>query len=128
MSEQEFAGESLASSNPFAPANLLTARASAIAGFSFAVFSMLGQGSWTTAVTALFWGTGFPDGAVPNVMAGWGIGGLVMAGVASLLARNTLRTADEAWEAHLARAAVLVAAAAAVLAVLTIVGGLAHQP
>jgi hypothetical protein len=74
----------------------------------------------------LFWGTSYDIGTVPNVMVVWGVGCLIMAGLAGWLALSTLRAADGAWEANLARAAVLVATVGAVLAVLTIVGGLIH--
>jgi hypothetical protein len=127
MSEQEFTGESRSpTSSPFSPRNLLTPKATAIAGFAFAVFSMLGQGSWSTAITALFWGTSYDVGTVPHVMVVWGVGCLIMAGLAGWLAHGTLRATDGPWEAHLARAAVLIATVGVVLAALTIVGGLIH--
>ena len=124
-SEQEFVHEP-STPGPFAPANLLTPRSTAIAGFTFAVLSMLGQGAWSTALTTLFWGTSYAPGTVPNVMAVWGVGCLVLAALGAWLAHNTLRIADQSWEAHLARAAVIVAALGALLAVLTIIGGLVH--
>jgi hypothetical protein len=127
MSEQEITGESRSRTRSlFSPGTLLTPKATAIAGFAFAIFSMLGQGSWSTAMTALFWGTSYDIGTVPNVMVVWGVGCLIMAGLAGWLALSTLRATDGAWEANLARAAVLVATVGAVLAVLTIVGGLIH--
>ena len=88
---------------------------------------MLGQGSWSTAITALFWGSSYGLGTVPNVMVAWGVGCLLMAGVAGWLARSTLRETDEGWEAHLARAGALVATGGAALAALTIIGGLIHH-
>lgn len=124
-SEQEFVHEPSAQ-GPFAPANLLTPKATAIAGFTFAILSMLGQSTWSTALTTLFWGTSYSPDSVPSVMTVWGIGSLVVAGLGVWLAHNTLRVADQAWEAHLARAAVIVAALGALLAVLTIIGGLLH--
>jgi hypothetical protein len=104
----------------------MTPQATAIAGFAFAVFSMLGQGSWSIALTSLFWGENYSVGAVGNVMAAWGVGCLVMATTGAWLASSTIRTSSHTWEAHVARAAVLVAAAGAVLAVLTILGALIH--
>jgi hypothetical protein len=104
----------------------VTPQASAIAGFAFAVFSMMGQGSWTMALTALLWGTSYDVGTAPHVMAVWGVGCLIMSGLAVWLANGTLRLALHTWEAHLARAAVLIAAAGAVLAVISIIGGLVH--
>lgn len=130
MTEREYNDEPTAptsTTSPLAPANLMTPRATAIAGFAFAVLSMLGQGTWSTALTTLFWGTSYSPDAVPHVMAVWGVGCLVVAGLGAWLARNTLRVADQAWEAHLARAAVIVAALGALLAVLTIIGGLIHS-
>jgi hypothetical protein len=108
-------------------ANLLTPRATAIAGFAFAVFSMLGQGSWSITLTALFWGNHYAVGSVTDVMTAWGVGCLVMAGIGALLASRTLRAGTDGWEGHLARAAVIVAAVGAVLGVLTIIGSLVHQ-
>jgi hypothetical protein len=105
---------------------LMTPKATAIAAFAFASFSMMGQGSWSIALTALFWGVNYPAGAVPDVVTVWGIGCLVMAGLGAWLSYRTLRLVDQAWEAHLARAATLVAVAGAVLAVMTILGGLVH--
>jgi hypothetical protein len=110
----------------FSPVNLMTPKATAIAGFAFAVFSMLGQGSWSTALTTLFWGSSYEMGTVRNVMVVWGIGCLIMAGLGVWLAHTTLRVVEQAWEAHLARAAVLVAGMGAVLAILAIIGGLVH--
>src|SRR3712207_3344487 len=66
---------------------LMTSKAMAIAAFAFAVFSMMGQGSWSIALTALFWGANYQAGAVPNVMVVWGIGCLVTAGIGAWLAR-----------------------------------------
>ena len=108
------------------PGNLMTSKATGIAAFAFACFSMQGQGSWSTAVTSLFWGTNVDPGAVDLVMVAWGVGCLLMAGLGMGLANRTLQLEEHAWEAHLARAAVLVAAVGAVLALLTIVGGFLH--
>lgn len=105
---------------------LMTPQATAIAGFAFAVFSMLGQGTWSTALTTLFWGSSYDMGTVGNVMVVWGLGCLLMAGLGGWLAVTTLRSGSATWEAHLARAAVMVAGVGSVLAVLTIVGGLVH--
>jgi len=127
MSEQHFTEspeDTSGSASGFS--RLLTPQASAIAGFAFAVFSMLGQGSWSIALTALFWGESYSPGGVVGVMVAWGIGCLLMAALAAWLAGGTLRVAGPSWEGHLARAAVLVAGVGAVLAVLTIVGGLVH--
>jgi hypothetical protein len=110
----------------FGAGGLMTSKATAIAAFAFAVFSMMGQGSWSIALTALFWGVNYEAGAVPNVMVVWGVGCLVMAGLGAWLAHRTLRLVDQTWEGHLARAATLVAAAGAVLALITILGGLVH--
>jgi uncharacterized membrane protein len=127
MAEQDHTGNpGTRADSPLSPASLLTPRATAIAGFAFAVFSMLGQGSWSTSLTALFWGSRYQLGAVDGVMVVWGVGSLSMAVLGAWLARRTLLAREETWEAHLARAAVLVAAVGAVLAVLTVIGGLVH--
>ncbi|HET8560784.1 MAG TPA: hypothetical protein VFL69_09730 [Marmoricola sp.] len=105
---------------------LLTPKATAIAGFTFAFFSLFGQGALGQALSALFWGSRYEIGSVPGVMAVWGFGCLVLAGLGAWLARSTLLAADRTWEADLARAALLVAALGAVIALLTIAGGLLH--
>ncbi len=107
---------------------LLTPKATAIAGFAFAVFSMQGQGTWSAALQSLFWGGHFAPDQVPVVLGTWAFGALVLAAVGWLLARRTLADAGAAagWEGHLARAAVLVAAAGALLSVLGMVGSLLH--
>lgn len=107
---------------------LLTPKATAIAGFAFAVFSMLGQGTWSAAVQSLFWGSSFPESQLPSVLGSWAVASLLLAVVGWLLARRTLTDPGAAagWEGHLARAAVLVAAAGALLSVLGIVGALLH--
>ncbi len=128
MSEQNLGGEpQTVRRGVLSPANLMTTQATAIASFAFAVFSMLGQqGSWSTALTSLLWGTSYDIGAVDEVMVAWGVGGLLIAAVGVWLAHRTLRVVDQAWEAHLARAAVLIAAVGALLAVVAILGGLLH--
>ena len=105
---------------------LMTPQAKAIAAFAFAVFSMLGQGTWSTALTTLFWGSSYDMGAVGNVMVVWGVSCLLMAGLGGWLAVSTLRVPTGTWEANLARAAAMVAAVGSVLAVLTIIGGIVH--
>lgn len=114
---------------PLRIANLLTPKAAAIAAFAFAVFSMLGQGSWRPAITTLLWGTDLGMVSAGRVMVGWGIGALLMAALAAGLARMALLVSDAdpaPWEAELARAAVLVAVVGALLSVVTIVGVLLH--
>jgi hypothetical protein len=109
--------------------SLLTPGASAIAGFAFAVFSMLGQGTWSTALQSLFWsGGGFPQSSLGAVLSVWAVGTLLMAIVGIVLARRTLADAvtSASWEGNLARAALLVAAAGVLLSLLGIVGGLLH--
>lgn len=125
MADQDMdRGPDAGATGALSPANLLTPEASAIAGFAFAVFSMLGQGSWSIAITALFWGDSYPAGSVGGVMVGWGVGALLMAALGGWLASRALGVGTVGWDAHLARAAVLVAAVGALLSLLTIVGAL----
>jgi hypothetical protein len=56
------------------------------------------------ALTALLWGTSYDVGAAAHVMAVWGLGCLILSGLAVWLANGTLRHALHTWEAHLARA------------------------
>ncbi len=103
---------------------LLTPPAAAIAGFTFAVFSVLGQGAWGTALSTLVWNNSYAMGSGVHVLASWGFGNLVMAGIAVALGRRSIAAEPEGWASHLARAAVIVAGLGAVLAVITIIGGL----
>lgn len=111
---------------PWSDGQLFTPRATAIAAFTFAVLSMQGQGTWSQALGAVFWNSGnFPSSQVPFVFAVWAFATLLLAVVAWLLAVHTLRdrTAAGSWEGHLARAAMIVAAAGAVLSVLGVLAG-----
>lgn len=105
-------------------AQLLTPKTSAIAGFALAVFSMLGQGSWTIAVQSFF-GTNFGPGDYGSVLITGGIASLALAAGGLLLARRVLLEphAGSPWEHHLAGAAVIIAGLGAVFGVLTIIGG-----
>jgi hypothetical protein len=109
-------------------ASVLTPGASAIAGFAFAVFSMLGQGTWTQAVQSLFWGTSFPPDQVAKVFIGWAFASLVIAALAIVLARRALAdpVAARSWEGNLARGAIIISAAAVLLSAIGILGGILH--
>ncbi len=113
---------------PFTVASVFTPKATAIAGFAFAVLSMTGQGIWTQVLQAL-WGQGFPASLVGYVLVSWAGSTLLVALVALLLARRTLRdgAAAAGWEGHLARAAVIVASVGALLSLVAILGGLARS-
>ena len=105
--------------------SVLTPAATAIAGFAFAVFSMLGQGTWTQTMQAL-WGLNFAQSQFMHVLASWALTTLLLAVVAFVLARRTLRdpAAAGSWEGHLARAAMIVAAAGGLLSAVGILAGL----
>lgn len=103
---------------------LLTPASAAIAGFTFAVFSVLGQGAWGTALSTLVWGRSYALGSGIHVLTAWGVGNLIMAAVAVSLGRRTIAAEPDGWASHLARAAVIVAGLGATLAVITIIGGL----
>ncbi|HET7386033.1 MAG TPA: hypothetical protein VFJ19_05135 [Nocardioidaceae bacterium] len=106
--------------------DILTPEASAIAGFAFAALSLLGQGTVGLALEAITFGASYgPDhvGAVYSLLA---VGNLVLAALALLLSRRTLRaeSGPAPWTGHLARAATIVAAAGVVACLIAIVGGL----
>ena len=107
---------------------VLTPKSTAIAGFTFAVLSMTGQGTWSTGLGALFWGQNFAPSQVDAVVGTWSVATLLLAVLGGLLARRTLAdaTAAVAWEGHLARAGMIVAAVSAVLSLLGILGALVH--
>lgn len=109
----------------FGLSTLLTPKASAITGFTLAVFSMMGQGSWTIAVQSFF-GTNFGPQDYATTVLVVGVVSLALATGALLLARQVLlqHLGGPPWEDHLARAAVVIAGLGAVFAVVTIVGGI----
>jgi hypothetical protein len=106
------------------PAGLLTPPAAATTAFALAVFSMLGQGTWTTAVQSFF-GTSFGPNDYSIILAATGVATGALALGALWLGRRVVTDgrAVASWEGHLARAAILVAALGAVLSILTIIGG-----
>ena len=101
---------------------LLTPEACAIAGFTFAVLTMTGQGAWTGLVQALFGGS-FAAGRISSVFASVFVATLLLDALALWLARRALAGASTAgsWSGHLARATVVVAAVAAAVAALSLV-------
>lgn len=103
---------------------LLTPAASAIAGLVLAVLSLGGDGIWNLAVSS-FLGSSFGDMRPVLVMSG--ATSLAVALGALWLGRRGMapHPAGTSWGPQLARAAVLLAGLAVVLAALTIVGGLA---
>lgn len=109
------------------PRSLLSAPAASVAAFAVAFLMLDGQNLLIIGVQSLlgqgFWST--------NQAAGyyvvWGISALLPLLVVGWLAGVTLRTARSGWEAHLSRAAVLLAVLAFAGAVLTAIGGLLHN-
>jgi hypothetical protein len=101
---------------------VLTPEACAIAGFTFAVLTMTGQGAWTGLVQALFRGS-FAAGRIGSVFASAFMATLLLDAVALWLARRTLADPSAAWSwaGHLARATVVVAAVAAAVATVSLV-------
>ena len=109
------------------PGALLTPTASAVAAFAIAVLTLDGQNLLMVGVQSLL-GQGFGSGTTPaGYSLSWGLAALVPLVVVLALARVTLSALRTGWQAHLARAAVVVAAVAAVGAVLTALGGLLHD-
>jgi hypothetical protein len=101
---------------------VLTPEACAIAGFTFAVLTMTGQGAWTGLVHALFRGS-FAADRIGSVFASAFMATLLLDAVALWLARHTLADPSAAWSwaGHLARATVVVAAVAAAVATVSLV-------
>lgn len=109
------------------PRTLLTPAASAVAAFTVAVLTLDGQNLLLIGIQSLF-GEGFgPRNGPAGYYLVWGLAALVPLVVGVALARITLVAVRSGWEAHLARAAVVVAAVAAVGAVLTALGGALHD-
>jgi hypothetical protein len=110
----------------WAPASLLTAPAAAIAAFTFAVLSLVGDSTAGMLVQAI---VGFSDGPVDFrwVTVAPAVVSLLLALGAVLLGRKVVRaTTTEAagWAGQLARASVVVAAVGAGFSVAAIVAGL----
>lgn len=106
------------------PSGLLTGKAAALTGFTLALLSMQGQGSWTTAIQSFF-GTTFGPAEYVNVLTIAGVAALAMAVASLLLARRALADDDNeaTWADHLGRATMVIGGLGAALALLTIIGG-----
>ncbi len=129
MSEQPYDGPDGGVSHRAVPnGTVLTPKATAIAGFTFAVLSMTGQGTWSQALQSLFWGANFAQTQLTAVLGSWSAATLLLAAAGWTLGRRTLGDAAAAasWEGHLARAAMIVAAAGAALSALGVLGALLH--
>jgi hypothetical protein len=106
------------------PRPFLSPEAASICGFSLAVLSLQGQGSWMTAVGSFF-GTRVGLGAYGHVLTVAGLVALALAVAAVLLAGRVVRDgAVVGWPDHLARAAVVLGLLGGVFAVVTVAGGL----
>jgi hypothetical protein len=70
-------------------------------------------------------GSNFPQSRVSSVRASWAVATLMLAGVAWLLARRTMRdpSAAGSWEGHMTRATLIVTAAGALLSAIGILAG-----
>ncbi len=105
----------------WAPASLLTAEAAAITAFTVALLGMFGGTTISSVVVQSVVGAPWEqDGWVWYSVLSAGMA-LVFAAGAVLFARRVIRDADApGWSGHLARAAVLVAAAGTALSILAI--------
>jgi hypothetical protein len=109
---------------------LLAPAPSAVAAIVLAAVSLMGQNLPLIGVQAVL-GQGFQRMSIPDqgtYYLVWGVSALVPLGLAALLALKSLRGSDAGWPAHLARAALILAAVGAAGAVLTAVGGILHTP
>ena len=101
---------------------LLTPTSRAVAGLALAVAALLGTNGFTLAAQVIL--LAGPEAGDPGVQ---GVGlGLFAAAPALLglyLTWGAARGAGTTWQAHLSRAAVVVALAALVAAALTVLGG-----
>ena len=110
------------------PTAALTPKGSAIAAFTLATISLLGQSAWTNAAQALFFGSNWPQSTVPWVLLSIVLAPVLSAALGMLLARRALtRPGGEGWEINLARAAVVIAELSIVLAVVATIGNLLLQ-
>jgi len=110
------------------PTAALTPKGSAIAAFTLAAISLLGQSAWTNATQALFFGSNWPQSTVPWVFLSIVLAPVLSAVLGLVLARRALtRPSGEGWEMHLARAAVVIAELSIVVAVVAAIGNLLLQ-
>ena len=107
---------------------ILTPPAAAIAAFTLAVLTMLGQGAWSGLVQSLLFRS-FAEGQLDTRLL-WSYGAtLLLDAVAFWLAHRALRdpVAAQTWAGHLARAAVIVATVAVVVTVIALVVTATHR-
>ena len=110
------------------PTAALSPKGSAIAGFTLAAISLLGQSAWSTAAQAMFFGSNWPQSTVPWFLLSLVLAPVLSAVLAMLLARRVLTPpAGNGWEVHLARAAVVIAELGIVLGVVAAIGNLLLQ-
>ena len=104
-------------------AGFLTPAAGAIAAFTVAATSLMGQNVISAAVGSLLGaGVFFGGGDQTAFYVAWAVAILVQVGLTLLLARPALATRT-GWETQLARAAVLTSVVAAVAGLLLLIGG-----
>jgi len=107
------------------PTAALTPKGSAIAAFTLAAVSLLGQSAWTAAAQAVFFGSSWPQSRLPWILLSIVLAPVLSAVLAMLLARRVLtRPASDDWETPLARAAVVIAELGIVLGVVAALGNL----
>jgi hypothetical protein len=101
---------------------ILTPQAAAIAAFTFAVLTMLGQGAWSGLVQSFLFSSFAADQYATLLVSSYGAT-LVLDGFAFWLAHRALSdpVAAETWAGHLARAAVVVAVVAVVIAAIALI-------
>ena len=121
MSDSGVPEEDPAPSRP----TLLTPQATSVVAIVLACFSLMGQGTWTTAVQ-VFFGTVFRESQYADVLTWNAVASLVVSLGGVYFARLTVtaRRGVIAWDIHLARAAMVIAGIGAVFAAATLVGSL----
>jgi hypothetical protein len=104
---------------------MTAARSGALIGIVLAVLSLQGQGSWTLAVQSIF-GLRFGPDQLGLVMTLSGLVTLGLSVTGFVLGRRAMAvpTSAASWEQYVGRAAVVLGALGAVIAVVTVVGGL----
>ncbi len=103
-------------------ADWLTPTAAGIAGLTFATLSLLANGSWSYVVQG--WLNRNGSGAFSDTVALTGVAQVLLAGGALLLAARALR-GSEPTARHLGGAAVVVGGVGMLVAVLTVLAGIA---
>jgi hypothetical protein len=126
MSDELIFGEDVPYEETRPPSPFFSPPVCAVAAFALAATGLLGQSVLSAALSVLFGPQFSTDGSMTTYYVVMGAGMAAQGVLAVLLAVRAVRSGI-AWEANLARAAVLVSAVSLVAGVATVVGAVIHR-